>query len=123
MRGARRPIDVWLADIAHWGDRLARHIDGLGRKEFMADQKAQDAAAKCAEAIGEAAKEILKMDPSFDSFHRDLKLRDASKFRNRLSNGYYSINLPVLWDTITTSVPATVAAAKHLLEERGSPQQ
>jgi uncharacterized protein with HEPN domain len=109
------------ADIAHWGDRLAHHIDGLAREEFMADQKVQDAAAKCAEAI--AAGEILKIEPDFDSMHPDLKLRGASRFRNRLSHGYYSINLSVLWDTITTSVPATVAAAKHLLAKRGSPQQ
>jgi uncharacterized protein with HEPN domain len=123
MRGRRRGIDDWLADIAHWGDRLAHHIDGLAREEFMADQKVQDAAAKCAEAIGEAAREILKIEADFDSIHPDLKLKGASSFRNRLSHGYYSINLSVLWDTITTSVPATVAAAKHLLEERGSPQQ
>ena len=110
-----RSIDIWLADIVRWGERLASHLEGMTFDQFVSDQKAQDAAAKCAEAIGEAAGQILKVEPDFDSMHPGLQLRLAFRSRNRLSHGYFSIDLGLLWNTVTVSIPRTVNSAKVLL--------
>jgi uncharacterized protein with HEPN domain len=120
MMDGRRAIDDWLEDIVHWGERLARHISGMTREQFMLDEKTQDASAKCAEAIGEAAGEILRIESDFDSRNPELQLKAAYKSRNRLSHGYYSIDLWLLWNTIATSVPATLIAAKQILGTRAS---
>jgi uncharacterized protein with HEPN domain len=111
-------IEERLADIIRWGERLARHLHGMTRDQFMASEMVQDAASKCAEAVGEAAREILKIDPEFDSNHPELRLRSAMQSRHRLSHGYRSINVAILWNTATESVPRTVKAAKDILRPK-----
>ncbi|MGC2781527.1 MAG: HepT-like ribonuclease domain-containing protein [Bradyrhizobium sp.] len=107
-----------LRDILQWGEALARHIQDMTQSQFMADEKTQHATTKCIEAIGEAAKEILKADPDFDSRHPDLKLKAAARMRDRLTHGYREIDWPIVWTTSQTSVVATVAAAKAILAQR-----
>jgi uncharacterized protein with HEPN domain len=87
-------------------------------ESFLADERTQHAVSKCAEAVGEAAKEILKADPEFDSDHPGLQLKSAAKSRDRLSHGYRNIDLSVLWNTATNSIPLTVEAAKEVLSRR-----
>ena len=115
MRGARSLGDC-LNEIVQWGEKLARHIDGMDEPTFLADEKTQDAAAKCAEAIGSAGKEALEIDPEFDLKYPSARLTQAYASRNRLSHGYHSIDYNLLWITVSQSIPATVAAVKTALE-------
>ncbi len=114
-------VDERLRDIVTWGEALARHIAGMTPAEFLADEKTHHAALKCIEAIGEAAKEILKSEPSFDLRHPDLKLKAAARMRDRLSHSYRDTDLGVVWATGTTSVPRTVAAAASILAQLKPP--
>jgi len=118
MTAKPSPIEQGLQDIVGWGDSLANHVRGMTLEQFVADEKTEHAASKCAEAIGEAAKSILRADPTFDSEHSGLRLKAAAKSRDRLSHGYRNINLEILWNSITQSIPTTVAAAKHVLRRR-----
>ena|ERR1700757_1160229 len=116
MTNARTAIH-WLGDIIRWGEKLDRHITGLSREQFLDDEKTQDAASKCAEAIGEAADQLMALDPTYDSRHPELQLKNAYKSRNRLSHGYYSVDIESLWLTVSRSIPSTVAAARKVLAE------
>jgi uncharacterized protein with HEPN domain len=82
----------------------------------------QDAASKCAEAIGEAAGKLDDLDPGLNSSFPDLNLKLARKSRDRLSHGYHRIDLEILWNTITLAVPRTVAAkvAKLKYDDKGA---
>ncbi len=82
-----RPVEACLRDIIVYGERLARHLDGVSRSEFLANEMTQDAAAKCVEAIGEAAGQIARLEPDLESRYPDLRLSDAYSARNRLSHG------------------------------------
>ncbi len=117
MKGAR-PVEAWLRDIVGYGERLARHLDGVSRSEFLIHEMVQDAAAKCIEAIGEAAGQIVRLEPDLGSRFTELCLAEAYSARNRLSHGYHSIDDGVLWKTAKTSIPATVKAAKIALAAR-----
>lgn len=119
MKGAR-PVEAWLRDIVDYGERLARHLDGVSRSDFLVNEMVQDAAAKCVEAIGEAAGQIVRLEPDLESRFTDLRLADAYSARNRLSHGYHSIDYGVLWKTAKTSIPATVKAAKIALAARSA---
>jgi uncharacterized protein with HEPN domain len=110
-------IEERLRDIVKWGESLARHVDGMTQSQFMSDEKTQHAATKCIEAVGEAAKEILKADPDFDSRHPGLKAKAVARMRDRLTHGYRDINWLIVWTTSTTSIPETVAAAKAILAQ------
>ncbi len=111
-----RPVEAWLGDIVAYGERLARHLDGVSRTAFLSDERIQDAAAKCVEAIGEAAGRVSRLRPELEERFPDLRLSDAYSARNRLSHGYHSIDYGILWATATKSIPATVKAARATLD-------
>lgn len=109
----RRSVVDWLSDIISWGERLESHIAGMTRENFLDDPKTQDAASKCAEAIGVAAYELGKLDPSLERRFPALQLSLAYKSRNKLSHGYYAVDEGILWNTVSVSIPMTVAEARR----------
>jgi uncharacterized protein with HEPN domain len=109
---SKRSVANWLSDIVSWGERLEGHLKGIDRDAFLANKLAQDAASKCTEAIGEAAGKLDDLDPSLNYAFPDLNLKLARRSRDRLSHGYYRIDLEILWNTVTDAIPKTVAAAK-----------
>ncbi|MGO9742070.1 MAG: DUF86 domain-containing protein [Roseiarcus sp.] len=109
-----------MRDIVRWGEKLARHIDGMDEQSFLSDEKTRDAAAKCAESIGSAAKEAIAIDPEFDRKYPGARLASAYSSRSRLSHGYFSIDSSILWITVSQSIPATVEAVKLALGRRNS---
>jgi len=119
LRGGRSIVD-WLNDIVWWGEKLARHLESMDEGAFLSDEKTQDATAKCAEAVGSAAKEVLDIDPDFDRKYPNARLAQAYSSRNRLSHGYHSIDYGILWVTVSRSIPATVDAVKIVLATIGS---
>jgi uncharacterized protein with HEPN domain len=102
----------WLSDIVSWGERLQEHVAGVSRETFFTDTLIQDAVSKCVEAIGEAAGKLDDLNPELDRAVPDLNLKLARKTRDRLSHGYYRIDLVLLWETVIVAIPKTVAAAK-----------
>ena len=114
----RRATKERLNDIVQWGERLDGHLRDVSWKQFVASKLLQDAVSKCAEAIGVAAGELLKLDPTLDDSHPDLQLRLAYLSRNRLSHGYHVIDLSVLWTTASVDIPRTVAAVRTIIAER-----
>jgi uncharacterized protein with HEPN domain len=114
----KRTVSDWLSDIVEWGNRLDRHLTGVTREQFLGSELLQDGASKCAEAIGVAAGELIKLNPALDETHPDLQLRLAYMSRDRLSHGYYSLDRAILWSTVADAIPRTVAAARKLLPGR-----
>jgi uncharacterized protein with HEPN domain len=104
----------WLSDIISWGERLQDHLSGIDRQAFFGSILIQDAACKCVEAIGEAAGNLDDLDPELDRNVADLNLKLARKMRDRISHGYFQIDLEILWNTVTDAIPKTVAAARSI---------
>jgi uncharacterized protein with HEPN domain len=109
---SKRSVVDWLSDIISWGERLDGHIVGMRYEDFLEDTKTQDAASKCAGAIGMAAYKLNQLDSSLEREFPDLQLSLAYKSRNRLSHGYYAMDQSILWNTVSESIPKTVAAAR-----------
>jgi uncharacterized protein with HEPN domain len=110
---SKRSVAEWLDDIISWGERLESHLAGMTYLDFLTDAKTQDAASKCAESIGLAANELSKLDPSLDREFPNLKLSLAYKSRNKLSHGSFAVEQEIVWNTVTVSIPQTVAAARQ----------
>jgi uncharacterized protein with HEPN domain len=102
-----RDIDQGLPGIGHRGARRDRPLADPN------DAKTQDAASKCAESIGLAANELSKLDSSLDREFPNLNLSLAYKSRNKLSHGYFAVEQEIVWNTVTVSIPQTVAAARQ----------
>ena len=105
----------WLADVIAWGERMHRHVHGVDRATFLTSEIIQDAVSKCIEALGEAAGKLDDLDPELDRTIPDLNLKLARRMRDRMTHGYYRIDWGIVWDTASTSIPKTVAAARTLM--------
>ncbi|MCV0396782.1 MAG: DUF86 domain-containing protein [Rhizobiaceae bacterium] len=116
MASESRTVAERIADILDWGARLERVMASTSRDRFADDEIAQLAAAKCIEAIGEAAGGLPKRDPSIAARHPDLALAEAYRMRNRLSHGYHSIDWATVWDTATIYVPKLLVAVRTIRE-------
>ena len=110
----RRSEREWLSDIISWGERLEQHLAGIDREGFFENPLIQDAVSKCVEAIGEAAGKLDDLDPELDRNVPELNLKLARKTRDRLSHGYYRIDLALLWETVVVAIPKTLAAARAI---------
>src|ERR1700680_2003597 len=109
---SKRSAANWLSDIVSWGERLEDHLKGVDRDAFFASELVQDAASKCAEAIGESAGKPDDLDAALNDAFPDLNLKLARRSRDRLSHGYYQVDLDILWNTVADAIPKTVGAAK-----------
>lgn len=117
---SKRTVVDWLSDIVSWGERLEGHLRAVDRDAFFRDKMLQDAACKCAEAIGEAAGKLDDLYPDLNQGFPDLNLKLARRSRDRLAHGCYRIELEILWITVTSAIPKTVAAAREARLKYGS---
>ena len=84
--------------------RISRYVHG-GAAEFLRDDKTQDAVIRNIEIIGEAAKNIERVDPAFVAQHPEVPWPIIYAMRNRLSHGYFEVDLEVVWQTVDRDLP------------------
>ncbi len=65
----------------------------------------QDAVIRNFEIIGEASRNIERVDPQFLVSHPELPLSFAHDMRNVLAHGYFKVDLAVVWKTIERDLP------------------
>jgi uncharacterized protein with HEPN domain len=83
-----------LADIPDAVQRIRRHVKPGGRQRFQ-DEVLQSAVLRWFEIIGEA----------FRQGHQQVPWREISDNRNRVTHGYFDIDLDVVWNTIMNDLP------------------
>ena len=71
-----------------------RHAASLTRKQFISDEKSQDAVSKCISNVGEAANKALKLDPTIKEQFPEFEAEKAYAARNVISHGYLFSMLP-----------------------------
>jgi uncharacterized protein with HEPN domain len=90
-----------------------------GQDEFFHDEKTQDAVIRNIEIIGEAAKNVERADPVFVADHPEIPWLVIYAMRNRLSHGYFEVDLDVIWQTIQTDLPRLEAQIRALKGPQG----
>ena len=82
--------------------RLAySYVEGLGKDDFLADTRTQQAVILNIVVIGEAATKLAKDYPEFIDQHPEVPWRSMKGMRNRIAHGYFDI----VWDTVQTALP------------------
>lgn len=102
-----------LSDIVFWGERLASHLSQSTEKKFSEGPLLIDAACWCIICVGEASGKLVQRWPDLAERLADLELSKAYAMRNRLSHGYFTIDVGVVWRAATVSVPALVEKARQ----------
>jgi len=105
MNKAGRVAD-YLGHILQAMGRIERHTAGVDAAGFAASELIQDAVIRNLEVVGEAANNIQRVDPAFTAAHPEVPWAVMYAMRNRLSHGYDTIDLTVVWKVVERDLPA-----------------
>ena len=95
----------YLAHILKAIDRIQRHTDGMDEAAFLGSDLVQDAVIRNLEVIGEAAKNIQTADPVFAQSHPEIPWQVMYAMRNRLTHGYDTVDVEMVWKTLQRDLP------------------
>ena len=104
---SRDPLRVpdYLDHIIEAIRRIQKYCEDTDQTAFLLNQLVQDAVIRNFEIIGEASRNIERVDPQFLVSHPELPLSFAYDMRNVLAHGYYKVDLAVVWKTIERDLP------------------
>ena len=94
---------LYLEDIRDSVNNIEEFVQGFSHKAFIQDKKTQSAVIRELEIIGEAAKNI---PGDITDAHPELPWREMARMRDKLIHGYFSINVEILWKTVSERIPA-----------------
>jgi uncharacterized protein with HEPN domain len=104
-----------LADTEGAAARITGFVEGKGFEEYAGDGLLQSAVERQFLIIGEAMRQLLRLDP--DVAGRITHARRAIGFRDRLVHGHDLVDDEVVWDVIETHLPTLRRQVRVLLAE------
>ena len=88
-------------------------VEGIDYDTFVQDDRTNFAVITAIEIAGEATKHIPgEVQTRLPEVH----WRRMARMRDDLIHDYYSVDLQVVWDTVTANFPQTIPALRSCLE-------
>ncbi len=103
MSGNRLPD--YLDHMQQAATDACAFVDGLAKADFLVDKRTQQAVVMSLVIIGEAATKVMDGYAEFAQRHPAVKWRSMRGMRNRMTHGYFAMDLEVVWDTAQTALP------------------
>ena len=94
-----------LRHMLEAAQKITQYADGKGRDSLDHDEVLQLALIRLVEIIGEAA---ARVSTEFQATHPEIAWSALKGMRNRLIHAYFKVDMDVLWETVTISVPALI---------------
>jgi len=107
----------FLVHILGATDKILLYTHGITREQFLADSLVQDGVIRNIEIIGEASNNLLEADPQVATRHPSIPFAQVYGMRNRVAHGYFSVSLPMIWDTVEQDVPELQEIVRRILSE------
>lgn len=101
-----RNYRLFLDDIRSSCERIRRHVGGMTKEEFLADEKTYDAVLRQMTIIGEAAKQIPQ---EVRDLYPAVEWKEIGRFRDIVIHHYFGIDEKIVWNIVATEVPALLA--------------
>lgn len=104
---SRDPLRLadYLEHILEATGRIQSYCEDMDEATFLSNTLVQDAVIRNFEIIGEASRNVERVDPKFVAAHPELPLSFAYDMRNVLAHGYYKVDVAVVWKTIERDLP------------------
>ena len=106
--------EEYLEHIAEAAALILEYTTGMSKDDFVKDRKTQQAVLMNIMKIGEVATLLKKEHVAFVAAHPEIEWNKMRGMRNILSHEYWSINLDVVWQTVTKSIPDLTAKVRAL---------
>ncbi len=98
---------IRLRDMLEHAREASAMAAGRSREDLASDRMLTLALTHLVEIIGEAARQV---PDEIRTRHTDIPWRQIVGMRNRLIHGYSSVDLKLLFDTVTDHLPALIDA-------------
>lgn len=102
----------FLSDIQEAMRRITAYTTGVTYETFLADTRTQDAVIRNLEVIGEATKNL---SVKLRTQNPGLPWKGMAGVRDRLIHHYFGINLDIVWQIITTDLPAVATQIEEII--------
>lgn len=83
------------------------------RADLETDEMLRLALMKLMEIVGEAAS---RTSPELRAQYPNIPWREVVSMRNRLTHGYFEVNLDILWNVLQNDIPSLITALRSILE-------
>lgn len=104
----------YLDHIIEAAARIRRFTDDMSELAFLENELVQDGVIRNIEVIGEAARNVQRRFPQFAATHPEVPWEDVYGMRNRLSHGYFAVDLELVWKTVERDIPELAAQILQL---------
>jgi uncharacterized protein with HEPN domain len=98
-------VPDYLGHMLQAIQRITRYTEDTDEVAFLENELVQDAVMRNIEIIGEAARNILRHHPDFAAQHPEVPWEDVYFMRNRVSHGYFSVDLEIVWKAVQRDIP------------------
>ncbi len=105
---------IFLRHILGSIEDLKAYTKGVPHNAFMASREKQDAVVRRLEIIGEAVKNISNESREK---HADIPWKKIAGMRDELIHEYFSVDLELVWVTITDIIPEFKKQIQAMLKE------
>jgi len=99
-------------------DRAEQFMEGKTLADLENDTMLRYAVVKCLEIIGEAA---YMLTLEFKAEHPQTPWNVIIKMRHVLVHGYYSIEMPIVWDIVRNDFPVLRPQIEQYIKEKSEP--
>lgn len=117
MKKDQLRIPDYIGHILQAIQRIYAYTEDIDEIGFLQNEMVQDAVIRNIEIIGEAACNIGKHDPAFAGQYPDIPWEDVYLMRNRISHGYFSVDLEVVWKTVQHDIPELALQIQTLRQD------
>jgi uncharacterized protein with HEPN domain len=107
-----------LLDVREAGQSILQHTAGKSLAQYSADRFFRRAVEREFEIVGEALKRIDQIDPPTAT--RISELRRIVDFRNRIIDGYDTVDDAVVWGIVEKHLPLLIKEVAGLLDADGT---
>ena len=104
--------DIRLRHMLDSAEEAVGFAVGKSRDDLDDDRKLLLALIKSIEIIGEAASQVSE---ACKSDNDNIPWKDMVGMRNRLSHGYFDVNLDIVWQTVKTDLPELIKELKKII--------